>query len=419
ARAERGVSSISPSWPISSERATMGKRRKREKRRPNQDGSVFEFPEKSGQWWAQLPAGADGRRPKRKAKSKTDAAKILREMQAERAKGRDLRRQSQTVADLLQHHLDTISPQLRGATIKAKRTKAAHITRHIGALAVDKVSVETIQKLANTLSETLSPQTVKPILALLRRAYKPLIPTRVLYNPVDWDLLTLATPRPTPYEALDDATIRCLLRAAEDSDARGGDHRFALAWRLALCLGLRRGELLTLHWADIDWDKAELRIRVTNSDHEDGGVVVLPPKTPAGVRTLPIGPRLLERLRSHWELVQAERRFYGPRYIEHGRVLAQPDGTPYAQTDLNNALNRLCRDADLPHCTPHLLRHSCATLLADLGYAEAVIAGLLGHERRGSVTIRYTHARKDTLRRAVAAIETHLFAASSAFEVSQ
>ena len=40
--------------------------------------------------------------------------------------------------------------------------------------------------------------------------------------------------------------------------------------------------------------------------------------------------------------------------------------------------------------TLHTLRHSFASVAADLGYAEATIGALLGHAS-GTVTGRYTH----------------------------
>jgi len=40
--------------------------------------------------------------------------------------------------------------------------------------------------------------------------------------------------------------------------------------------------------------------------------------------------------------------------------------------------------------TPHTLRHSFASIAADLGFSELTIAALLGH-RKASVTSRYAH----------------------------
>ena len=44
-----------------------------------------------------------------------------------------------------------------------------------------------------------------------------------------------------------------------------------------------------------------------------------------------------------------------------------------------------------PDITPHVLRHSFASLTADLGYNEATIASLLGHKTH-SMTSRYVHS---------------------------
>jgi integrase len=44
-----------------------------------------------------------------------------------------------------------------------------------------------------------------------------------------------------------------------------------------------------------------------------------------------------------------------------------------------------------PDVTPHVLRHSFASLAADLGYSEPVIAALIGHQGR-STTSRYLHS---------------------------
>jgi len=53
---------------------------------------------------------------------------------------------------------------------------------------------------------------------------------------------------------------------------------------------------------------------------------------------------------------------------------------------------RIVADAKLPtDITPHILRHSFASLAADLGYSEPTIGALIGHKSR-SVTARYMHS---------------------------
>jgi integrase len=54
--------------------------------------------------------------------------------------------------------------------------------------------------------------------------------------------------------------------------------------------------------------------------------------------------------------------------------------------------NRIATLADLPaDVTPHVLRHSFASLAGDLGYSEPTIAALIGHKGH-SITSRYVHS---------------------------
>jgi integrase len=51
----------------------------------------------------------------------------------------------------------------------------------------------------------------------------------------------------------------------------------------------------------------------------------------------------------------------------------------------------IARRAALPaDVTPHVLRHSFASVAADLGFSELTIAALIGH-KLGSITSRYSH----------------------------
>jgi site-specific recombinase XerD len=53
--------------------------------------------------------------------------------------------------------------------------------------------------------------------------------------------------------------------------------------------------------------------------------------------------------------------------------------------------------------TPHVLRHSFASLAGDLGYSEATIATLIGHKGH-SITSRYVHTADAVLLAAVDAV---------------
>jgi integrase len=63
---------------------------------------------------------------------------------------------------------------------------------------------------------------------------------------------------------------------------------------------------------------------------------------------------------------------------------------------------RIVARSDLEGVTPHVLRHSFASVAADLGYSEPTIAAMLGHAS-GSMTSRYIHHLDAVL---IAAVDT-------------
>ena len=54
--------------------------------------------------------------------------------------------------------------------------------------------------------------------------------------------------------------------------------------------------------------------------------------------------------------------------------------------------DRIAKLGPLPgDVTPHVLRHSFASLASDLGYSEPTIAAMVGHKGR-TITSRYVHS---------------------------
>ena len=53
--------------------------------------------------------------------------------------------------------------------------------------------------------------------------------------------------------------------------------------------------------------------------------------------------------------------------------------------------------------TPHVLRHSFASLASDLGYSEPTIAAMVGHKGR-TITSRYVHSADAVLLAAADAV---------------
>jgi site-specific recombinase XerD len=73
-------------------------------------------------------------------------------------------------------------------------------------------------------------------------------------------------------------------------------------------------------------------------------------------------------------------------------------------TGFKKFVRRIVATAGLPaDVTPHVLRHSLASLAADLGYSEPTIGALIGHKGH-TITSRYMHAADAVLLAAADAV---------------
>ena len=160
--------------------------------------------------------------------------------------------------------------------------------------------------------------------------------------------------------------------------------------------GCRKGEILNLKPDEIDVDGHCLRLR----DSKSG-----PQLRPCGRAALSCLVKL--------PLDGSEWVFPGAR--GHGPLV-----------NIRKSLVTICKLAGLSGVTPHVLRHSYATVAHELGYSELTIAGLLGH-RAGSVTARYAHhvdsalaAAADRVSAAIAArLRSTLMAAADVVELAE
>ena len=378
----------------------MGKRAKGE-------GTIF-YSTARGKWVAQLPVGPDGRRHMRTADTEAEALKLLRQMRTEQDAGRDLSRQAESVKELIEDWLETMRPHIRAPTLAYYNRCCDHIIKRMGTLRAHDVTTELVQGLANNLAATgLGPAYIRAVLTRLRAAYERRIPERFSSNPVNWAKLKLRKSVRPERQPLDAAQMRRLLAASDDLEQRGGDVRWAMGIWLAALLGMRRGEIMGLTWPDVDLVRAELHIRRQRA--KGAATLFSPPKTDESRRSIPLGPQLCAHLRAHWETQQAERRHRGLTWQEHGLVVCNADGTPPNLNTLQDQLTSLANRLSLPHLHPHLLRHSVASLLDELGYSETIIGAILGHTAGVSTTRRYTHARDVAVRRAIEAVEQAIF----------
>jgi integrase len=158
---------------------------------------------------------------------------------------------------------------------------------------------------------------------------------------------------------------------------------------IAVCTGMRRGEVLALRWQDVDLDRGILRVS-RSLEQTTGRLRWKEPKT-GRARAITIPQLLVDELRRHRGRQAEHRLQIGPAWENNDLVIAQDDGTPMSPNALTNAFVRLVATAGVPRIRLHDLRHSAATLLLSRGVNVKVIAEMLGHSTPTLTLSTYAH----------------------------
>jgi len=135
----------------------------------------------------------------------------------------------------------------------------------------------------------------------------------------------------------------------------------------ALNTGMRKGEIITLKWSNVDLDNNVITLEHTNTKSK---------KT----RRIPINSVLRKLL--------LEQRL---RTGVSDYVFLSSEGTPYLRQDSSNrAYEGACKRANIQGLRFHDLRHTSATRMIENGASIVAVSKILGHADL-KTTMRYSH----------------------------
>lgn len=210
-------------------------------------------------------------------------------------------------------------------------------------------------------------------------------------------LVQIPAPRYKIGQALPVADVRRILVEAKST-------RLYALYVLAATLGLRRGELLGLRWADLDLDAATLRGAQT-VQRVRGELVVDQTKTEASDATIPL-PKITRRvLADHRDRQATEQAEAGELWTDFDLVFPTSFGTPIEPRNLNRHFHALRARAGLPDVRLHDLRHTVVSLLLALRTPPHVVQAIARHADLGVTLTIYAHTNLDAMRDALDSIE--------------
>jgi len=303
-----------------------------------------------------------------------------------------------TLAEFAAAWLDELHGPLAPITLESyERGARLHLLPAVGDLRLDRLTPQRLQRLyADLAAAGVGARTIQLVHVFAHRLLRDAMRWGHVARNVA-DLVDRPQAAKPAKRALSPAEARRFVAALQ------GDPLEALCL-LAVCTGLRQGELLALHWSDVDWEGTTLAVRRSLTRPIGAGFVEKDPKSPAGTRTLPLPAVALEALRRHRARQNEARLAAGPRWEDRDLVFCNSRGRPWERQNLyRRAWQPFLDRARVGRLTFHELRHSAATLLLGLGVPPHEVQGILGHADPRTTLGIYAHtvpeARREALER--------------------
>lgn len=363
----------------------------RRRRRGNGEGSIYK--RLDGRWASSITTGFDTRGMQTRryfyAATRADVARKLDEAKKKLAEGRPLAPERQTAGQFLGRWLeDVVRPSV---SPKTYRTYSDLIKKHLepglGRIDLQKLNAQQVQHFLNVKSESgLSPATVKHCRDCLRAA---------LNVAMRWDLLVrnpAALVKP-PKRVRRKPQVYNKAQARQFVESIRG-HRLESLFLVALCVGMREGEVLGLGWSDVDLENRRLLIQCSLQRIE-GKLQLLPTKTEESQRSIRLPDLVVSSLIAHSTRQDQEKALAGEDWVDSGRVFTTTKGTLLDARNLLRVYYTLRDVAGLPKIRFHDLRHSAATLLRAAGVPTPAISKLLGHASTRTTEEVYSHVISD------------------------
>ncbi len=263
-----------------------------------------------------------------------------------------------TVKSILERYRDEISFKKR-SFYSEKYVLAGLIKQPFAKLSLAELTVARICEYRDLRLKAVKPGTVRRDLALLKQAFDVAInewdvPYRI--NPLT--KISRVKPQKGRHRRLSEDEYATLQAAwsAKTSPLVGSIVRFAIA------TAMRRGEILSIKWTDIDWKARTLHIPVTKNGHE---------------RTIPLSTSAIELLQ--------ERQTYNT---------CKTHPFPMTGNGLQQAWERLCIAAQIDDLHFHDLRHEAISRFFERGLSVPEVALISGH-RDYRMLLRYTHLKAE------------------------
>jgi integrase len=348
------------------------------------EGSTFQ--RKDGRWVAQVRL-ENGKKKQTYHKTEKEAKVALRKMLHELEQGTLATGPQQTLKVYLEQWVEQ-AYRLRTIRVSTYYNYRGIIRKHVipllGYVQLQKLTAQQVRTFyAKKLEEGLSPGRVGIFHAMLHKALADAVKDNLIARNV-CDLVKRPKYQRHEMQPLTPEQAKQLLQATRE-------HKLEALLTVVVVTGMRRGELLGLHWRDIDFQAGCLYVRYTAGPVGKLGVVESEPKTQRGKRKIMLPAFVVKALEEHKQRQQEIREQAGDLWEEHDLVFCNQYGNYLSTSTLQVTFKRLLKSAGLPNVRFHDLRHSAATILLGMNVNPKIVQELLGHSTISMTLDIYSH----------------------------
>ncbi len=367
------------------------------------DGTIYRRAD--GRWEARMTLDG-GKRKSFYGASRAEVREQLIAAQRDRDRGLFITADERaTVAEFaLQWLASKAPPNTEPSTHRRYRELLTlHVVPTLGPVRLTKLTPSQVQALYGVLLERgLSSTTVRKVHMVLHALLRAAVRLGLVARNVS-ELVEIPRNAATEIQPLSREEAKQLLAAATGT-------RLEALLTLGVTTGMRQGELLGLHWRDVDLDDGSLQVRLIQQ-RQSGVLIYKRPKTPRSRRRITLPPTTIEALRRQRTRQLAERLRLGDAWAvgvaesERDLVFTTAIGTPYPVESLIYDFRKVLAAGAIRPIRFHDLRHTAATLLLGSRVNPKVVSEMLGHATVAITLDIYSHVLPDMQQDAAAVME--------------
>jgi integrase len=278
-----------------------------------------------------------------------------------------------------------IEPNYRPSTVSNYHKTLKLIQETIGHIELSKLNAMHIQHFVKYLREKgLKNGTIKEYLSKLKRILRYAVKWKLIPYDLTSTIEMPKTEKNTKYWTFDEC-MEFLEKAKND--------KYYLIFLLTIFTGLRRGEVLGLPIHNVDFENNTITVdqQITFVDGKTRIEKVL--KSKSSYRIIDVPADIIQQLKRH---IHEQKKLFFKLGIhnKHNLVFTTSKGTPIYPGSVTAHFQKLCKEFGMRQIPFHGLRHSHATMLAEMKENVHAIAERLGHSSTIITNEMYIHLTK-------------------------